>query len=406
MIAAIIDDNYERIKADLIGRGLTYDRLLDDLLDHICCLVEEDMQTGKDFDSSYYHVLDSIGEKRLPEIQHQTLLNLDKKFQRMKNFTYIFGLSSAILTILGSFFKRMHWPGAGIMITVGMMLIVLVFLPMYFIINHREQPERKNPVYAIVGYLTIALFLVGATFKIMHWPGAGYMIYISVGFLLVGFIPLYVVNVFQRSGKEKTNLPYVVMLLVGIACVMLMGNINMSKDLLDIYRAESLANEARVESVEARTAELLVQARDSSHADRLASITRIHDQARDLQVMLKEMQEGMIAFVGQPGASIEQVQWVDNKNAGREAILDNGAGVAFITEAKQFAAMLDELVADPLANARIEDHLEFAGLIWDFEHGYDGVRDSPLMKNYYKNTDAAKGIALAEHAAIAYLLHP
>ena len=242
MIAAIIDDNYERIKADLIGRGLTYDRLLDDLLDHICCLVEEDMETGKDFESSYNQVLDSIGEKRLPEIQHQTLLNLDKKFQRMKNFTYIFGLSSAILTILGSFFKRMHWPGAGIMITVGMMLIVLVFLPMYFIINHKQQLEKKNPVYAIVGYLTIALFLVGATFKIMHWPGAGYMIYISVGFLLVGFIPLYVVNAFQRSGKEKTNLPYVVMLLVGIACVMLMGNINMSKDLLDIYRSEALAN--------------------------------------------------------------------------------------------------------------------------------------------------------------------
>ena len=112
----------------------------------------------------------------------------------------------------------------------------------------------------------------------------------------------------------------------------------------------------------------------------------------------------MIAFVDQPGASIEEVRWLDNKNAGREAILDNGAGVAFITEAKQFAAMLDELVTDPLANAKIEDHLEFVGLVWDFEHGYDGVRDSPLMKNYYKNTDAAKGIALAEYSAIAYLL--
>ena len=149
---------------------------------------------------------------------------------------------------------------------------------------------------------------------------------------------------------------------------------------------------------------MLVLARDSSHADKLATITKIHDQARDLQVMIREMQEGMIAFVDQPGASIEEVRWVDNKSAGREAMLDNGAGVAFITEAKQFAAMLDELVTDPLTNAEIEDHLEFVGLVWDFEHGYDGVRDSPLMKNYYKNTDAAKGIALAEYSAIAYLL--
>ena len=405
MIAATIDDNYDRIKADLLSRGLTYERLIDDMLDHVCCMVEERMDAGSDFESSYNNVLDSIGEKRLPEIQHQTLLNLDKKYQRMKNFTYLFGLTSAILTIVGSLFKRMHWPGAGILITVGMVLIVFVFLPLYFITKHREQVEKKNPVYAIVGYLTIALLLAGAVFKIMHWPGAGYMIYASIGFLLIGFVPLYVVNVFQRSGKEKANLPYIVMLLVGIACVMLMGNVNMSKDLLDIYLEEALANEQRVELVQKQTTGLLEIAGDSAHADQQATISGIHDQARDLQVMITDMQEGMISFVGQPGVSIEQVKGKDNRQAGRVAMLEHGEGIAFITEAKQYAAMLDELVKDHAANVQIEDHLEFTILVWDFEHGYDGVRDSPLMKNYYKNTDAAKGIALAEYVAIAYLLH-
>jgi len=405
MIAAVIDDNYERIRSDLVRLGLSYDRLIDDMLDHVCCMVEEYMQDGEDFESSYNQVLDTIGEKSLPEIQHQTLLNLDKKFQRMKNFTYLFGLTSAILTIVGSLFKRMHWPGAGILITVGMVLIVFVFLPLYFITNHREQAEKKNPVYAIVGYLTIALLLAGAVFKIMHWPGAGYMIYASIGFILIGFIPLYVVNVFQRSGKEKVKLPYIVMLLVGIACVMLMGNINMSKDLLDIYLEEALANEQRVEVVQEQTTALLEMAGDSTHMDKLATISMIHNQSRDLLVMLEDMQDGMIAFVGQPGVTIDEVKGKDNKQAGREAMLENGEGVAFITEAKQYAAMLDELVKDPVSRSQIEDHLEFTTLVWDFEHGWDGVADSPLMKNYYKNTDAAKGIALAEYAAIAYLLH-
>ncbi len=405
MIAATIDDNYERIRDDLVSRGLTYDRLIDDVLDHVCCLVEEYMSDGRDFESSYDQVLDSIGEKSLPEIQHQTLLNLDKKYQRMKNFTYLFGLTSAILTIVGSLFKRMHWPGAGILITVGMVLIVFVFLPLYFITNHREQVERKNPVYAIVGYLTIALLLAGAVFKIMHWPGAGYMIYASIGFLLIGFVPLYVVNVFQRSGKEKANLPYIVMLLVGIACVMLMGNVNMSRDLLDIYQEEALANEQRVELVQKQTLALLELVDDSAHADQQATINRIHDQARDLQVMITGMQEGMITYVGQPGISIEDLKGKDNKQAGREAMLEHGEGIAFITEAKQFAAMLHELVKDHAALTQIEDHLEFTSLVWDFEHGYDGVAGSPMMKNYYKNTDAAKGIALAEYVVIAYLLH-
>lgn len=405
MIAAIIDDNYERIKADLVSRGLTYERLVDDLLDHVCCMVEEYMEKGKDFESSYNQILDSIGEKQLPEIQHQTLLNLNKKFQRMKNFTYLFGLTSAILTIVGSFFKRMHWPGAGILITVGMILIVFVFLPLYFITNHREQLEKKNPVYAIVGYLTIALLLAGATFKIQHWPGAGWLIYASIGFLLIGFVPLYVVNIFQRSGKEKANLPYIVMLLVGIACVMLMGNVNMSKDLLDVYMNEAQANENRVEEVQAGTALLLEMADDSTHAAQFATISRIHDQARDLQVMIRNMQEGMIAYVGKPGVSIQEVKGKDNKNAGREAIIDNGQGPAFILESRKFEAMLYEVVKDPVARDQIEDHMEYISAPFEYEHGKNGVLDSPLMKNYFKNTDASKGIALAEYVAIASLLH-
>ena len=323
----------------------------------------------------------------------------------MKNFTYLFGLSSAIITIVGSLFKRMHWPGAGILITVGMMLIVFVFLPLYFITMQREQTERKNPVYAIVGYFTIALLLVAAVFKIMHWPGAGYLIYASIGFILIGFVPLYVVNVFQRSGKEKANLPYIVMLLVGIACVMLMGNVNMAKDLLDIYQEEALANEVRTEEVQERTFRLLESARDSAHVSQLATINQIHDQARDLQVMIDGMQEGMIAFVGQPGVSITVVKGKDNKNAGREAILDNGAGPAFILESRKFKAMLNEIVTDPVACSQIEDHMEFISPPFEYEHGKDGVQDSPLMKNYFKNTDASKGIALAEYVAISYLLH-
>jgi hypothetical protein len=149
-------------------------------------------------------------------------------------------------------------------------------------------------------------------------------VYGSIGFLLIGFVPLYVVNVFQRSGKEKANLPYIVMLLVGIACVMLMGNVNMGKDLLVIYENEALANENRAEVVQESTARLLEVAGDSAHADQLATITQIHNQARDLQVMIKDMQEGMIAFVDQPGVSIEEVRWLDNKNAGREAIIETG----------------------------------------------------------------------------------
>ncbi len=406
MIAATIDDNLERIRGDLVGRGLTYGRLIEDLLDHVCCLVEEYMNQGEDFETSYSRVLDSIGEKRLSEIQHQTLLNLDKKFQRMKKFTYVFGLSSALVAILGALFKKMHWPGAGILMTVGIAMVVLVFLPLYFITSYREQAEKKNPAYAIVGYVTLAFLLLGALFKNMHWPGAGIAIEVGLGFLIIGFIPLYVVNAFQRGGKEKVTLPYIVMVLVGISTVILFTNVRMARFALDVYLDESLANEERVERVSERTADLLVLMRDSTQPDKLQLMEKIHDQARELQVMIRAMQDGMITFMEEPGRSIGEVIGLDNRAAGREAILEHGDGRAFDLAARKYRELLEELVKDPVIWSQIEDHLEFTGRVWLIEFESDDVANGPLIKNYYKLSDASKGIALSEYVAITTLMHP
>jgi len=406
MIAGTLDDNYERIKADLAGLGLTYDRLVDDVLDHVCCMVEEYMDAGKDFESSYSLVLESIGEKRLPEIQHQTFLNLDKKYQRMKNFTYIFGLSSALLTIIGAFFKKMHWPGASILVTVGIVLIVLVFLPLYFITKQREQVEKKNPVYAIVGYLTIALLLAGALFKLMHWPGSGLVLQLGTGLLVVGFIPLYVVNVFQRGGGEKVTLPYLAMLLVGISLVMIYTNVNMGKYMLDTYMDEAIIIEEQAAETQKGTAKLLEWAGESCDASCLQTISSIHADARSIQVMITSMQDEMKTFLQQAGASLAELKGIDKHGAGREVIVDSGSGHDFAVATLEFRVMLEELVKDPVARAQILDHLEFTGKVGSGEYGVREVEDDPFMRTYYKLSAASRGVALAEYVAISRLLHP
>ena len=404
MIAGILDENYERIRNDLEGLGLTYNRLLDDVLDHVCCLLEEEMTDGNDFESSYRRVLGSIGENRLPELQHQTLLNLDKRFQKMKKFTYLFGLTSAILTIIGSIFKMLHWPGSGLLLTIGIVLIVLVFLPLYFYTGYREQAEMKNPAYAIVGYLTLAFLLIGALFKIMHWPGANVAILASAGFVLIGFIPLYVVNIFQRSGKEKVALPYVVMFLVGIAIVMIFYNVRLSKNIIDTYVEESMGNDASVEKVEQRTASMLELLEDSVYIDKRGAVDKVHDLARQLQVMVGEMQEGLKQAVGQPGLDLTDIKGKDNLRAGRTAILDTGAGHQFLLEAMQFTRVVEELIGDPVTLDQFRDHLDFTGKIGAYVFEEKEMAENPLVMSYYHLSEASKGIALGEYVAISYLM--
>jgi hypothetical protein len=399
-----IDQNLDRIRSDLARRGLTYEPLMEDLLDHICCLLEDRMRGGTDFETSYDQVLGVIGERQLPDIQHQTLLNLDIKHQRMKNFTYFFGLTSALVAILGAFFKRMHWPGASILIAVGIVFIVAVFLPLYFIISYREQSEKKNPVYPIVGYLTLALLLAGGLFKIMHWPGAGYVTTFSLGFLLVGFIPLYVVNAFQKGGSEKVRLPYLVMLIVGISLVMLFANVNISKYAVDIYTGEITTAEQAVNDIDKRTDQLLLIAQDSVDAEVQAQIFRIHDQATGLQVILDELRDELLESVDQPGASIQDVK---GKDIRRKIWNDEGMfekETEFINGARVFNSMLDEMFLDPVIRAQINENMEFTREIWPYEFGEKNFVGEPFIVNYHMIKKISERIALTEYISIKYIM--
>ena len=404
MYTATIDDNLDRIRSELVRRGLSYEPLMEDVLDHVCCLVEDGMNRGIDFETSLDRVVESIGDRQLPEIQHQTLLNLDKTYQKMKNFTYLFGLTSALLCIVGALFKRMHWPGASILITAGIFFVVAVFLPLYFYINHRQQLEKKNPVYAIVGYLTLALLLVGALFKVMHWPGAGVMLQVGTGFLLIGFVPLYVVNAFQRGGKENVRLPYIVMLVVGISMVILFTNVRISKYAIDIYLDEIAHNESFTHEITGRTVELSALIGDSASAERQEQILRIRSQAETLQEMTSALKTHLLESVNQAGVPIQNVKgkdvrwkgWWDNRVYDLES--------EFIREARVLRNMLDEMLHDPVVRAQIYDHMQFTRNIWPHAFGAKILVGEPLVVNYLMLVNISKGIALSEYVAIQHLL--
>ena len=405
MIAEVIDQNLGRIKSDLESNGLTYNRLQEDVLDHVCCMLEEEMESGEDFNTAYHSVLDSIGAKTLEDLQHRTLLLLDKKFQRMKNFTYLFGLSTAIIAIVGALFKRMHWPGAGILLTVGIGLVLLVFLPLYFIMNHKEQTEKKNPVYAIVGFLTMATLLASALFKIQHWPGANMLVEVSLVLLIVGFMPLYVVNAFQKVGKQKIGLPYVVMVLVGAAVMIVFFNVNMSKDVLDVYRTETITYEQGIEDVQERTSKMIGMTADSAYADIREDVLRIHTEATALHLMIKDMKDGMLIYTQQEGVAVDDLQRIDNKGAGREEIIDSGKARPFVMALKEYHKLLNGFNSDPVVKSQLGDHLEITSDVWYWEYSTGDVVSDPFMKNYFKLTYSAMGVALAEYVAITNMMH-
>lgn len=125
------------IKADIANKGVSLEELSDSLLDHICCTIENN--PGSDFQEAYHEALAKFGIDGLQKIQEETVyLLIHKKQIIMKKTMFILGYVALFLSTTGLLFKIQHWPGASIMLTLGIVLLNFGFLPMYFMARYKK----------------------------------------------------------------------------------------------------------------------------------------------------------------------------------------------------------------------------------------------------------------------------
>jgi hypothetical protein len=115
--------NIEFLTREIRSSGITYSHLQDDLIDHVCCDVENEMLQGLPFDKAYERVKQKIGIDGLNRIQENTMLLIDKNYRIMKTLMKISGVLAPILIALGTMFKMEHWPAAGILIVIGFFIL-------------------------------------------------------------------------------------------------------------------------------------------------------------------------------------------------------------------------------------------------------------------------------------------
>jgi serine phosphatase RsbU (regulator of sigma subunit) len=110
-------------------------------------------------------------------------------------------------SLLGEFFKIMHWPGAGLLLIIGAFTFALFYLPLFALENYKYQQTRKEKASLIAQTFVVLLFSIGFLFKIMHWPGAGVFFYFNTVLLFFIILPYSLVKL-KRSfklGLDRTH---------------------------------------------------------------------------------------------------------------------------------------------------------------------------------------------------------
>lgn len=159
----------------------------------------------------------------------------------MKQKIYIFGLISTITTVLGAIFKVNHYPGAAHLLILGIAMLVLGFLPVALRNHFKKEGESKNSILYFVTWLTCFVVFTSMLFKILHWPGAGILLIVSLPFPYVVFLPVFL----YVTGKNKSfsiyNTVAVLFLLAGISVFSALLGLNVSheriNDSLDLARS-------------------------------------------------------------------------------------------------------------------------------------------------------------------------
>ncbi len=138
----------------------------------------------------------------------------------MKKSVYIAGISCAILILFGCIFKIMHWPGASVMIISSVSLFCFWFLPSALMNSYETMPLKKMKTLHIVSFVVFSVCMMGVLFKVMHWPGASVLLLLGILLPFIVFLPVYL---YHTREEEKTGNKNFLGLTIGLTFLAVFG---------------------------------------------------------------------------------------------------------------------------------------------------------------------------------------
>lgn len=188
-----------KVKNRLIMAEVHNASLSVDLIDHICCMVEERVELGMKLETAENEVFKEMGEVRLKAIDIETKNLTQNKFT-MKKRTKIIGIIALVLMVAGFTMKMLHLQGAGVTWGVGVLVAAFGFFLFSLIDRFSYEKSSLMKTATIIGYIGSVLLLLGLGLTLLKWPVAVYLAESGSVLLLIYFI---LNNAISRNVESK-----------------------------------------------------------------------------------------------------------------------------------------------------------------------------------------------------------
>ena len=199
------DTHIDFIRSDIQSRGVTTDALIDDIVDHVCCLLEQQVREETEFKAIYSDIIQKFYGSSLSDIEKETqLLKHFKNYYAMRKTMLYSGLFATISLVVGLVLKFTHAAGAAALILSGIVVFSFLFLPLVVILKTRDQGPKRDMLLTVLGAVCGMLFAMGTLFKIMYWPYANMLGIVAFFMMALAYIPIMFFTGI-RNPETKTN---------------------------------------------------------------------------------------------------------------------------------------------------------------------------------------------------------
>ncbi|HEX2969401.1 MAG TPA: hypothetical protein VHO46_09880 [Bacteroidales bacterium] len=201
-MSKLSEQNIDFITGIISNSRIESIEMKEDLIDHFCCAIEEDMDKGLSFEKSYKKAYQSICPNGLDEIQQETVYLLtSKKIKAMKRFTYVSGYLTAVCITTTFAMKLTHTKGGSIALLASSFFLMFLFLPSLFLNLYKREIVRSfsNKLLYMLGFVGILLLISSILFKLQHWGNVSIQLFSAVAIINFALFPLLFYKMYRKS---------------------------------------------------------------------------------------------------------------------------------------------------------------------------------------------------------------
>ena len=149
----------------------------------------------------------------------------------MKKVTTVFGILSALLIIAGVIHKILHLPGAFYLLMFGICISLMIYMVLLCVQKVRESKGLEKAMH-IVKYVSYSYLAMGFLFFLLHLPGALIIMDSGLAIFVLGYLTLKFM-VHRRKHTDGGALNKIIPSLIIVVLIFALASRNMGERIFE-----------------------------------------------------------------------------------------------------------------------------------------------------------------------------